>query len=293
VLNVSQVQDEINQSYATAAADSGPKTDQMGDLCEGPAGGSNYGTVTFTQNGVGIVESGTAEGGTATTLTDSSPANPFATGDLVGYTLFLTGGTGNGQQAVVTSNTTTVITVPAASFAPAPDATTTYTVRLAAATSDTVANGRFHVDGNVIAKCFGAGTDADGDGYCVQDRDAGQDGNIFRHTAWSGGLLSLDTDGDGFGDFRESYFGTDGAQPCAFTAAVSDESPKDNWPYDFDDQKRAAIADVLGYIPVFNLVADTPAKQRYDLTHDGLIGIADVLSFITPFNTLCTTAVQQ
>ncbi|MCH7999891.1 MAG: thrombospondin type 3 repeat-containing protein [Chloroflexi bacterium] len=219
-----QAQDEINQSYAVAAADGGPKTDGMGDVCEG-AGGGEYGTVSFTQNGF------------ATTI----------------------------------------------------------------ATSDTVSNGRFHVSGIVIAKCFG-GTDSDGDGYCKEDEDnfdattgsCSVACTLVKHKAWSGGLLSLDTDSDYISDFRETYLGTDGARPCADTGLgfANDEAPLDNWPFDFNDDGRGRLFDVLSYIAVFNQVAETPTTQRYDLTADGLIGLGDVLSFI-PFFGYCTTVPQQ
>ncbi|MCH8919499.1 MAG: hypothetical protein IIA23_02190, partial [Chloroflexi bacterium] len=107
-----QKQTESTTPYATAAPDSGPLSDSMGDVCEG-TGAGEYGVVNITQNGA------------ATTIT----------------------------------------------------------------TADDVANGRFHADGNVVAKCFGSGTDLDGDGYCKEDQDAGQDDPagacgancVFRH----------------------------------------------------------------------------------------------------------------
>lgn len=214
----SQLQSELVQTYAVTAADHGSKTDQMGDSCEGPAGGGNYGSVTFTQNG------------TSTTI----------------------------------------------------------------ATSDTVANGRYHISGLVIAKCIG-GTDVDKDGYCSTsdpfDTETVGLGGV-RHAAWSGGLLSLDTDADGIGDFRETYNRTDAVRPCADNTAGNNEAPTDNWAYDFDDNKLAGLGDVLGVIPVFNTVV-TPTTQRRDITDDGFIGLPDVLAFIPVFNTSCVTVPQQ
>jgi hypothetical protein len=68
------------------------------------------------------VETGKATSGGATTLTDSN-AN-WATNQWGGYTLEITGGTGSGQTATVSSNTATALTVP--TWATNPDNTSTY-----------------------------------------------------------------------------------------------------------------------------------------------------------------------
>jgi Thrombospondin type 3 repeat/Dockerin type I domain len=174
--------------------------------------------------------------------------------------------------------------------------------------SPTVANGRYEVKQNVIAKCFG-GTDADGDGYCAPGAgvtgttDSADSGACqttsppsctVRHNAWSGathpGLVS-DSDKDGFSDTMETYLGTDATKPCAQTSTANDEQPLDNWPFDFNDDQRANISDVLKYIPVFNTFVNTPGSStRYDLNNDGAINISDVLRFIPVFNMTCAQA---
>ncbi|MFQ6613057.1 MAG: hypothetical protein ACE5D2_08155, partial [Fidelibacterota bacterium] len=73
---------------------------------------------------------GTATAGTTTTLTDST--KDWKTNELTGLQLYITGGTGSGQNKTVSSNTATVITI-SGSFSPAPDATSTYEVRYTSA----------------------------------------------------------------------------------------------------------------------------------------------------------------
>lgn len=71
------------------------------------------------------VSKGTATAGSATTLTDSSKA--WAVDAWVGYSLYITAGTGAGQQRVVRSNTATVLTLSTA-WTTNPDATSLYAV---------------------------------------------------------------------------------------------------------------------------------------------------------------------
>lgn len=71
-------------------------------------------------------DSGTATAGAATTLTDAGKA--WRTNEWANATVHTTGGTGSGQSRVITSNTATVLTVPA--WGTNPDATTTYAILL-------------------------------------------------------------------------------------------------------------------------------------------------------------------
>ncbi len=182
--------------------------------------------------------------------------------------------------------------------------------------SSTVANGRYHVRTNVIAKCFGAtsagGTDADGDGYCAADDntpvpntiDDGED-HADVHNTWVGThpAAQMDTDGDGFSDAIETYMGTDAAKSCSqdgteFTG-ISNEGPLDNFPLEFDDNNFLDLGDVLKYNLPFNLrvaqVTGAPPEyasdllwgQRLDLNSDGILDLGDVLKFNLPFKKAC------
>ena len=97
-----------------------------------------------------------------------------------------------------------------------------------------------------------------------------------------------DPDCDGFGTAAENFMGTLPLDPCADTLGADNEDPPDAWPFDFDDNQRAGLSDVLGYIPVFNTYPIAPYDPRYDLDQSGGIRLADVLSFIPVFNKVCT-----
>ncbi|MCH8921374.1 MAG: hypothetical protein IIA23_11835, partial [Chloroflexi bacterium] len=108
-----------------------------------------------------------------------------------------------------------------------------------------------------------------------------------------------DFDGDSFGallnglplfhDEHEALFpGTDPFYACAATPTPDDESGPDRWPFDFNDDQRASIGDVIRYIAVFNTQDPDPSyDQRFDFTGDGRIAIADVILYIPVFNTTC------
>jgi hypothetical protein len=70
-------------------------------------------------------DSGTATGGSTTTLADTGKA--WSTNAHAGRAVTITGGTGAGQVGVVASNTATVLTISVA-WAVAPDATSTYRI---------------------------------------------------------------------------------------------------------------------------------------------------------------------
>jgi F0F1-type ATP synthase membrane subunit c/vacuolar-type H+-ATPase subunit K len=67
---------------------------------------------------------GTATGGSGTTLTDSGQS--WTSSDLIGSAVAIVGGTGAGQVEAITANTATEITV--SSFSPTPDATSQYAI---------------------------------------------------------------------------------------------------------------------------------------------------------------------
>jgi hypothetical protein len=181
--------------------------------------------------------------------------------------------------------------------------------------SPTVGNGRYLVKENVIAKCFGS-IDQDHDGYCAptigvtgttDNADSGSCANTtppncaVRHNAWPGGTHpglssgcgpgSPDSDCDGFSDTMETYLGTDATKSCAQTPTANDEVPLDNWPFDFNDDQKVSLSDVLKYSPVFNTFVNTPGSStRFDLNNDGAINLSDVLKFSPVFNMFCAQA---
>ena len=100
--------------------------------------------------------------------------------------------------------------------------------------------------------------------------------------------LLADTDADAFNDGLEVFMGTDPLSDCAANNVAGNEGLPDAWPYDFNDNQRADLSDVLGYIPVFNsFFPIAPYDPRFDLDASGGITLGDVLSYIPVFNTVC------
>ena len=97
-----------------------------------------------------------------------------------------------------------------------------------------------------------------------------------------------DPDCDGFTTDTENFMGTEPQAACAATNTANDEGPSDAWPFDFNDDQRAALWDVISYIPVFNSFAPGPPyDSRYDLNASGGITLADVMMYIPVFNMTC------
>ncbi|MCH7999276.1 MAG: hypothetical protein IIA91_07335 [Chloroflexi bacterium] len=97
-----------------------------------------------------------------------------------------------------------------------------------------------------------------------------------------------DLDCDGFTIAVETYMGTLPMDACANTPSGDDEGLPNAWPYDRDDNQRADLADVLGYIPVFNSFSPiAPYDPQFDLDASGGITLGDVLSYIPVFNLTC------
>jgi hypothetical protein len=141
----------------------------------------------------------------------------------------------------------------------------------------------------LIPKCI-AGTDADADGYCVEqdpdDTDDAVGGFTTANTGFDqdGPNTSL---GDGAGAFLEIYFGTDPLRHCGFTSGG--DASSDTWPADLVESNAITIQDVLAIKPNFNQSVP-PAPSRYDLVPSKSITIQDVLSLKPQFNTSCTPA---
>ncbi len=161
--------------------------------------------------------------------------------------------------------------------------------------SPTIGNGRTMVVTNVTAKCIGPGPDADGDGYCLA-QDTGADSIAVRHNAWGSGLATsaMDSDSDGFSDAVETYLGTDAEKSCAqtpvppATGGLANDEAIDNWPFDFNDDRQAAIGDVSTYSSRFGKNVDVaPAAPRWDLNANGTIDIGDVSKFSSAFGKRC------
>jgi hypothetical protein len=104
-----------------------------------------------------------------------------------------------------------------------------------------------------------------------------------------------DTDCDGFPNTvkvgskaAESFIGTDPARHCAATSMHDDEPLPDAWPFDFNDDQLAGLADVSKYSSVFGSHSPGPPYAvRFDLNGDGLIGLGDVAQFSSTFGKRC------
>jgi lysophospholipase L1-like esterase len=111
--------------------------------------------------------------------------------------------------------------------------------------------------------------------------------------SWPGG----DSDCDGFpdsvaagGHASESFLGTDPTRQCAATPIANDEAGPDAWPFDFNDDQKANLSDILHYLPVFNTQSPGPPyAARYDLNGDGHINLSDILQFLPVFNQSCAS----
>ena len=159
--------------------------------------------------------------------------------------------------------------------------------------SPAVANGRYHIVHNVIAKCFGGLTDADGDGYCAGAGDTADTPGPLgeaRHAAWGGAHpgTQMDTDGDGWSDALESYFGTDPVFACSANTGANNE-PINHWPLDLNDDGKITVFDVVPFIPALSrYVGETPAAtSNLDFKNDGRINTFDVVPFIPTLNRTC------
>ena len=94
--------------------------------------------------------------------------------------------------------------------------------------------------------------------YCPQDD---QSCSVLQCPAWPGlspppwPIPSNDPDCDGFSTASENFMGTDPSDHCNDTASADDEGTPDAWPFDFNDDQRASLPDVLKYIGKVNTLA--------------------------------------
>ncbi|MCH8919987.1 MAG: hypothetical protein IIA23_04680 [Chloroflexi bacterium] len=161
-------------------------------------------------------------------------------------------------------------------------------------------------DGFATSLAVSGDPDGDGDGVpdasdnCPDVANGGQenaDGDQWGDACEAVGCIAVatvwetpfgDTDCDGFTTADEDFMGTDFLDACMNTNTADDEGLPDTWPFDFNDNQRADLSDVLGYIPVFNsFFPIAPYDPRYDLDASGGITLADVLSYIPVFNLTC------
>lgn len=101
---------------------------------------------------LGIIDQGTAQSATATTLVLRSAA-AFADDELNGSEILLTGGTGEGQTRLITDYVSTTDTATVATWTTTPSGTITYQVRTDTATGGSVSIGV----GGIAANSFAAG----------------------------------------------------------------------------------------------------------------------------------------
>ncbi|MDO8616329.1 MAG: hypothetical protein Q7T33_11445 [Dehalococcoidia bacterium] len=99
-----------------------------------------------------------------------------------------------------------------------------------------------------------------------------------------------DDDCDGFASSREDFMTTEKTLTCGDTPGGN----RDAWPPDNNRDRRAGLADVLAYIPVFNTSPPGPPYvKRLDLTADDRISLVDILAFIPFFNGSCASGKAQ
>ncbi|MDO8616334.1 MAG: hypothetical protein Q7T33_11470 [Dehalococcoidia bacterium] len=139
----------------------------------------------------------------------------------------------------------------------------------------------------IAAVHYDTGCDRDADGWLNSADNCPDWANAAQSLpAWP--IPAGDGDCDGFSSADEALTGTDPATHCAATPDASDEPPPDAWPFDFNDDRRATLTDVLSFTSVFNSTAADPQyNPRYDLRPDGIIGLSDILLFIRVFNGTC------
>jgi hypothetical protein len=162
----------------------------------------------------------------------------------------------------------------------------TYGVTTSASSGASITVGGYTMAPNQTASV----TDPDGDGRVNQ-----VDGCPNMMTTWMTPIG--DDDCDAFpssaydaGTMRaaESFLGTNPNAACAATTLPNDEDP-DPWPMDNNDDRKAALDDILAYIPVYGYTGPgLPYKARYDLNADNKVGLTDILMFIPFFNLTCT-----
>ena len=82
--------------------------------------------------------------------------------------------------------------------------------------------------------------------------------------------------------------GTLPLDPCADTLGADNEPLPDAWPFDFNDDQKATLGDVLRYIGKVNTFPPGPPYDaRYDLNASNSITLADVLKYIAVMNLSC------
>ncbi|HUF52437.1 MAG TPA: choice-of-anchor Q domain-containing protein [Dehalococcoidia bacterium] len=94
-----------------------------------------------------------------------------------------------------------------------------------------------------------------------------------------------DSDGDGWTDEAEAWFGTNPNVACGFTSGGDPAS--ENWPADLFESDNINTTDVLQLRPVFGQPVP-PASARYDLFPSGNINTTDVLQLKPQFGGVCT-----
>lgn len=100
---------------------------------------------------------------------------------------------------------------------------------------------------------------------------------------------SDDPDCDGISTTAENAMGTRPLSACAGTSAANDESTPDSWPFDYNDDQRISLIDLIAYVEKFNSYDPNPTYDpRYDLNASGGITLADILMYIPVFNRTCT-----
>ena len=326
------MQSELLVAYSATAPDGGPKSDGIGDACDGQE------TVIGTTGNASIT--GTAETGAPTSLTDNDTLFG-ATNSLFGRTITISSGLGAGQTRDITANTGATVTI-TPRWSTNPNNTSVYFIwpttpsgsctdstdnepdsanpgggtdstdadcrvtfsqngiaGIVVDLSPTVSNGHYHVKADIMPTCYDtptpSETDADGDGWCESTEGAAKDGSALLHPKWSDFAIGGDHDGDGQNAWIETFIGSEDALACNGNTVKGDE-PLVGEPTDFNDDTKTDIFDINVLKPAFFKDAfNNPGVyiKAVDLNADGKVDIFDVNIFKPKFFNTCTITPQQ
>jgi hypothetical protein len=261
--NATATETELTTAYSVTAPRGGPRTDGIGDGCDGD-----------DTNGNGIIGGGetarntTAEGDFETSLTlipkcfDSGP-EVDADGDG-----FCTTGTPSDPNDAIACD----YSPPIAPGGCAEDYDLVYAMGIAHSGSGLTPPMR------QPAQICNDGIDNDGD-TLVDNLDVGvgnstcRPKNLTAHpnypTCPTAGCPGIDTDGDGYTDEAERHVGTDALARCDVTAAA----PSGGWPSDLDDASgtstnKLTLTDLTSFLAPTRRLGTSPGNANYSQRFD-------------------------
>lgn len=130
----SQVVASVTGAVGSVTGAVGSVTGSVGSIASGGIAAASFATTAGAFSPLGVVDQGTAQSATATTLVLRSAA-AFADSELVGATILITGGTGVGQSRSITAYVGSTDTATVNNWTTAPSGTITYMIFGTAASS--------------------------------------------------------------------------------------------------------------------------------------------------------------